>query len=97
MKRIKLSGLLDPECGEHEVGPGLYAINDGTLEEGCWDLRMSYADNVIGTDYGDGLDVEVRSVDGLEEGLAWAEVANHDGIASFVFGFAIEERLLVEE
>ena len=102
MKKIQLSGQLDESESWHSVGRGVFAENDGSLEIGRWDLCMVTAENHIGTDYGEGVDVEMLSVEEFGD-EAWCMVALHDHDAlrnedcSFHIAFAIDSRYLVEE
>lgn len=42
----------DPSDNEDtHIGQGIYAVPEGDI----WDLQMVYAENVIGTDYGEGI------------------------------------------
>ncbi len=58
MWKIQLSDNLDTNLCAHHIGVGIDAVNDGSLEEGCWDMRMMTAENWLGADYGDGIVVD---------------------------------------
>lgn len=95
---IRLSGKLNPEEGRCHVGQGVYA-DSIYADEDSWDLVLSYAENVVGSDFGQGilcavLD-EYESADGRFCHVA-VDKADYDDVLKrdvhFSFQFVIESK-----
>ncbi len=100
MHRIKLSGMLDEDEAAHRVGLGLYAVNDGSLARGEWDLQMITADNWLATDYGEGIAVDNVVFDGASA-ICTVAVTDHDAEANrdcrWSIDIEMDQRYVVEE
>ena len=70
---LRIAGL---ESGTR-VGPAIIALGDYGLPEPARDLQMSVAENWVGTDYGNGIPVEVCN----ERELNWERIPGQVGIA----------------
>lgn len=98
--KIQLSGNLDESAPRHHVGIGLVAVNNGDLEDGSWDLQMLAAENWLGTDHGDGIEVDEVTYEG---DLARCDITitDYDYVfkrsCAWALSIEIDRRLVVDD
>lgn len=100
MKKIQLSGNLDENVARHHVGVGIEAVNDGSLEDGCWDLQMLTADNWLGTDHGDGIAIDSVTYEG-DMARCDVTITDYDYVlkrsCAWTLSIEIDRRFVVDE